>query len=59
MADASDYIIDGNDVPDPLEMPALACGAMEKSKPFVAKANFQEPLGFPDRKSTRLNSSHT
>jgi Fe-S oxidoreductase len=42
VAEVSDYIIQ-----DPLEMPALACGAMGKSKPFVAKANFQEPLGFP------------
>lgn len=42
MAEVSDFII-----ADPLEIPTLACGAMEKSKPFVAKANFQEPLGFP------------
>ena len=41
----SDYIID--DRPDPLEMPELACGAMAKSKPFVAKPDHQQQLGFP------------
>ncbi len=47
MAKVGDYIIVDGNVPDPLDIPALACGAMGKSKPFVAKANFQEPLGFP------------
>jgi len=32
---------------DPLEIPALACGAMAGSKPYVAAANHQAPLGFP------------
>ena len=32
---------------DPQEIPALACGAMANSKPFVAKAEHQSPLGFP------------
>ncbi len=30
-----------------LEIPPLKEGAMAHSKPFVAKAEFQEPLGFP------------
>jgi Fe-S oxidoreductase len=32
---------------DPLEIPALACGAMAGSKPYVAAPNHQAPLGFP------------
>ena len=32
---------------DDLAIPALAPGAMAHSKPFVAKAEHQEPLGFP------------
>jgi Fe-S oxidoreductase len=33
--------------PDPLEIPALAFGAMAKSKPYPASAAHQTPLGFP------------
>ena len=32
---------------DPLDVPAIACGAMAGSKPFVALPIHQEPLGFP------------
>ncbi len=32
---------------DPLEIPALACGAMAKSKPHLAQPAHQTPLGFP------------
>ena len=32
---------------DPLEMPQLACGAMAESRPYVASAAHQQPLGFP------------
>ena len=32
---------------DPLELPALACGAMAQSKPYVAAPAHQQPLGFP------------
>ncbi|MEQ1695670.1 MAG: sulfate reduction electron transfer complex DsrMKJOP subunit DsrK [Hyphomicrobiaceae bacterium] len=48
MAKVSDYIIaDGDDIPDPSAIPALACGAMAKSRPFVAKGDHQAPLGYP------------
>jgi Fe-S oxidoreductase len=42
----SDFIAT-KDIADPLEIPTLACGAMAGSKPFVAKAEHQQPLGFP------------
>ncbi len=32
---------------DPLDIPALACGAMAASKPYVATPAHQAPLGFP------------
>ena len=32
---------------DPLELPALACGAMSNSKPYPANAAMQTALGFP------------
>ncbi len=32
---------------DPLEMPALACGVMAASKPYVAAPAHQQALGFP------------
>ena len=32
---------------DPLDIPAIACGAMAGSKPFAALPAHQEPLGFP------------
>lgn len=32
---------------DPLETPVFACDAMAESKPFVAAAAHQQPLGFP------------
>ncbi|MFY9643417.1 MAG: (Fe-S)-binding protein, partial [Rhodomicrobium sp.] len=32
---------------DPLEIPALACGAMAKSKPYLAQPAHQKALGFP------------
>ncbi|MDX2289463.1 MAG: (Fe-S)-binding protein [Hyphomicrobiaceae bacterium] len=47
MADVADYIIDDDNAPDPLRIPAIADGAMAKLKPFVAKAEHQAPLGFP------------
>ncbi len=47
MADVADYIIDDGKYPDPLKIPAIACGAMADSKPFGAKAEHQQPLGFP------------
>ena len=47
MNDMSDYIIDESDVADPLEMPRIEPGAMEGLKPFVAKPEHQQPLGFP------------
>lgn len=34
-------------LPDPLELPALACGAMAESKPWVAAPAMQEALGYP------------
>ena len=34
-------------VGDPIEIPQIACGAMAESKPFVAKADHNEKLGFP------------
>ena len=42
---------DGNDVPKmdhPLEIPQLKCGAMEGLKPFVAAADHQGKLGYPE-----------
>ena len=33
--------------PDPLEIPDLLPGCMAASKPYVAAAEFQTPLGFP------------
>jgi len=36
-----------SDLPDPEEIPPLACGAMADSKPFVAAPEHQEALGFP------------
>ena len=47
MATMNDYIIADDVVPDPLAIPELACGAMSKSRPFVAKGVHQEALGFP------------
>jgi Fe-S oxidoreductase len=47
MAEARDFIR-GEVVADPLEIPTLACGAMASSKPYLAKAEHQKPLGFPD-----------
>ena len=46
MAAVNDYIID-DEMADPLAIPELACGAMAKSRPFVAKGEYQAPLGFP------------
>jgi len=46
MAGVNDFIID-DQVPDPLEIPQLACGAMAKSRPFIAKGDHQSALGFP------------
>ena len=34
-------------VGDPIELPQLACGAMAGSKPYVAAAQHNQPLGFP------------
>ncbi len=34
-------------LPDPLEMPALACDAMVKSRPWPASPPIQEALGYP------------
>ena len=40
--------LDGHAVyEDPLEVPAIACGAMAESKPYVALPAHQTPLGFP------------
>lgn len=34
-------------IPDPLEIPKLACGAMADLQPYAAHPNHQEKLGFP------------
>ncbi|HEY4774618.1 MAG TPA: (Fe-S)-binding protein [Xanthobacteraceae bacterium] len=39
--------VSDSEVPDPLEIPALAPGAMRASKPYGAAAEMQKPLGFP------------
>ncbi|HRY07701.1 MAG TPA: (Fe-S)-binding protein, partial [Hyphomicrobiaceae bacterium] len=44
----SDFLIDEESkVPDPLEMPEITPGATEGLKPFQAKPQHQDALGFP------------
>ena len=38
---------EGEELPDPLEMPALCPGVMAESKPFPASAEHNKALGFP------------
>ena len=47
MAAAPDVNTEQRSHGDPLELPALACGAMAGSKPYPASAAHQGPLGFP------------
>ena len=47
MAELVDQRAEGEELRDPLQIPAISDGAMAKSKPYVAKADHQKPLGFP------------
>jgi Fe-S oxidoreductase len=47
MAAAVDAKTEDHSHGDPLELPALACGAMAGSKPYPANAAHQAALGFP------------
>jgi Fe-S oxidoreductase len=47
MAAAVDAKTEDHSHGDPLELPALACGAMAESKPYPASAAHQAALGFP------------
>ena len=47
MSALDDKNVTESEIPDPLEIPEIHEGAMEGEGPFVAKAEFQEPLGFP------------
>lgn len=48
MTDAIDTKAEGDTshLPDPLEVPAIACGAMAHSKPYAATPAMQQALGF-------------
>ncbi|HRJ68603.1 MAG TPA: (Fe-S)-binding protein [Beijerinckiaceae bacterium] len=48
MTDARDAKVPDSppDLPDPLEMPAIACGAMAHSRPYPATPAMQQALGF-------------
>jgi Fe-S oxidoreductase len=47
MAAAVDAKTEDHSHGDPLELPALACGAMAESRPYPASAAHQAALGFP------------